>query len=195
MILRTAALSGLALLALPATALALGAPPVAISVGPGGQQANGPSGGGTMSGDNRMGRLAAFHSEASNLVGGDSNGVADVFVYKRPGGFRAGGGTLRRVSLTDSGGQANGRSTYPSLDGRVLLGDGNRPPHCVAFQSEASNLASGDRDKTSDVFVRDMVHHRTKLIPHGIGPAATNPSIDGSCKAVGFQAGGRVYLA
>ena len=34
-----------------------------------------------MSGDNRKGRLAAFHSEASNLVGGDSNGVADVFVY------------------------------------------------------------------------------------------------------------------
>ena len=47
-----------------------------------------------MSGDNRKGRLAAFHSEASNLVGGDSNGVADVFVYKRPSGWasaRAGG--------------------------------------------------------------------------------------------------------
>ena len=81
-----------------------------------------------MSGDNRKGRLAAFHSEASNLVGGDSNGVADVFVYKRPSGFRAAGGSLRRVSLTNSGGQANGPSTNPSLDGRVLLGDGNRRP-------------------------------------------------------------------
>jgi hypothetical protein len=195
MILRTAALSGLALLAIPASALALGPPPVAISVGPGGQAANGPSGGATISGDNRLTRLAAFHSEASNLVGGDTNGVSDVFVYKRAGGFRADGGTLRRVSVTNSGGQANGASKNPSLDGRVLLGDGNRPPHCVAFESEASNLASGDRDKTSDVFVRDLVHNRTKLISHGIGPAATNPSIDGSCKAVGFQAGGRVYLA
>src|SRR3954470_4160888 len=192
MILRTAALSGLALLAVPATALALGPPPVAIS---GGQQANGLSGGATMSGDNRMGRLAAFHSEASNLVGGDSNGVADVFVYKRPGGFRAGGGTLRRVSLTDSGGQANGPSTYPSLDGRVLLGDGNRPPHCVAFQSEASNLNSADRDKTSDIFVRDLAHNRTKIVSRGIGAAATNPSIDGNCKNVGFEAGGRVFVA
>jgi hypothetical protein len=192
MILRTAALSGLALLAVPATALALGPPPVAIS---GGQQANGPSGGGTMSGDNRKGRLAAFHSEASNLVGGDSNGVADVFVYQRPSGFRAAGGTLRRVSLTNSGGQANGPSTNPSLDGRVLLGDGNRPPHCVAFQSEASNLNSADRDKTSDIFVRDLAHGRTKLVSRGIGAAATNPSIDGSCKSVGFEAGGRVYVA
>jgi hypothetical protein len=194
MILRTAALSGLALLAVPATALALGPPPVVISAGPSGQ-ANGPSGGGTMSGDNRKGRLAAFHSEASNLVGGDSNGVADVFVYKRPSGFRAAGGSLSRVSLTNSGGQANGPSTNPSLDGRVLLGDGNRPPHCVAFQSEASNLNSSDRDKTSDIFVRDLAHGRTKLVSRGIGAAATNPSIDGSCKTVGFEAGGRVYLA
>jgi len=195
MILRTAALSGLALLAVPATALALGPPPVAISVGSGGQQANGLSGGATMSGDNRKGRLAAFHSEASNLVGGDSNGVADVFVYQRPSGFRAAGGSLRRVSLTDSGGQANGPSTNPSLDGRVLLGDGNRPPHCVAFQSEASNLNSADRDKTSDIFVRDLAHGRTKLVSRGIGAAATNPSIDGSCKNVGFEAGGRVFVA
>ena len=64
----------------------------------------------------------------ANLVGGDSNGVADVFVYKRPSGFRAAGGTLRRVSVTNSGGQANGPSTNPSLDGRVLLGDGNAAP-------------------------------------------------------------------
>ena len=148
-----------------------------------------------MSGDNRKGRLAAFHSEASNLVGGDSNGVADVFVYKRPSGFGVAGGSLRRVSVTNSGGQANGPSTNPSLDGRVLLGDGNRPPHCVAFQSEASNLNSADRDKTSDIFVRDLAHGRTKLVSRGIGAAATNPSIDGSCKSVGFEAGGRVYLA
>jgi hypothetical protein len=195
MIFRTAALSAFALLAVPATALALGPPPVAISVGSGGQEANGPSGGATMSGDNRKGRLAAFHSEASNLVGGDTNRVSDVFVYKRPSGFRAAGGSLRRVSLTNGGGQANGPSTNPSLDGRVLLGDGNRPPHCVAFQSEASNLNSADRDKTSDIFVRNLAHNRTILVSRGIGAAATEPSIDGSCKHVGFEAGGRVYLA
>src|SRR3954451_21726983 len=114
MILRTAALSGLALLAVPATALALGPPPVAIS---GGQQANGPSGGGTMSGGNRKVRLGDFDSAASNLVGGDSNGAADVFVSRRPSGFGAAGGTLGRVSRPNSGGQANVASTNPSLDG------------------------------------------------------------------------------
>jgi len=147
-----------------------------------------------MSGDNRKGRLAAFHSEATNLVSGDTNRATDVFIYKRPSGFRAAGGSLRRVSLTNSGGQANGPSTNPSLDGRVLLGDGDRPPHCVAFESEASNLNSADHDKTSDVFVRDLPHNRTILVSRGIGAAATNPSIDGSCHAVGFEAGGNVYL-
>ena len=53
------------------------------------------------------------------------------------------------------------------------------PPHCVAFQSEASNLNSADRDKTSDIFVRDLAHGRTNLVSRGIGAAATNPSIDG----------------
>jgi len=178
MILRTAALSGLALLAVPASALAFGTNPIPISVGPSGQGANGPSGGATISGDNRKGRLAAFHSEASNLVAGDTNRVADIFVYSRPRGARGNvrldsgparpSGGLRRVSVTNSGGQANGRSLNPALDGRLLIGDGNVGPHCVAFQSEASNLNSGDHDNTSDIFVRDLRRGRTILVDGGI---------------------------
>jgi hypothetical protein len=194
MILRIAVVSGLILVAVPASALAFG-PPVAISVGRGHQAANGPSGGATISGDNRKARLVAFHSEASNLLTGDSNRVSDVFVYKRPGGFRPGGGSLRRVSLANGGGQANGPSLNPALDGRVLLGDGNRRPHCVAFESKASNLTGSDHNKTSDVFVRDLRRGRTILVSRGISAAATHPAIDGSCKTVGFQAGSRVYLA
>ena len=57
-----------------------------------------------------------------------------------------------------------------------LLGDGNVGPHCVAFQSEASNLNSADRDKTSDIFVRDLARGRTILVSRGIGAAATNPA-------------------
>jgi hypothetical protein len=205
MILRTAALSGLALLAVPASALAFGTNPIPISVGPSGQGANGASGGATISGDNRKGRLAAFHSEASNLVAGDTNGVADIFVYSRPRGARGNvrldagparpSGDLRRVSVTDSGGQANGRSLNPALDGRLLIGDGNVGPHCVAFQSEASNLNGADHDNTSDIFVRDLRRGRTILVSRGIGAAATNPAIDGRCRTVGFEAGGRAYLA
>lgn len=205
MLARTAALSGLFLVALPASALAFGTTPVPISVGPGGGPANGPSGGGTISGDNRKGRLAAFHSEASNLVAGDNNGVADIFVYSRPPGARGNvrldagparpAGGLRRVSVTNSGGEANGRSLNPALDGRLRIGDRDVAPRCVAFQSEASNLTSSDRDATSDIFVRDLRTNRTLHVSRGIGTAATNPAIDGSCRTVGFEAGGRVYLA
>jgi hypothetical protein len=205
MILRTAALSGLALLAVPASALAFGTTPIPISVAPNGGPANGPSGGAAISGDNRKGRLAAFHSEATNLVSGDSNGVADIFVYSRPHGSRGNvgldngrarpAGQLRRVSVTNSGHQANGPSSNPALDGAMKLPDDDVAPHCVAFQSQASNLTGSDHNRISDIFVRDLRHNRTIHISRGIGAAATDPSIDGRCHSVGFQAGGRVYLA
>lgn len=199
------AVAGLALLAAPASAGIFGTTPIPISVTGSGGGADGPSGGATISGDNRKGRLAAFHSEASNLVAGDTNGVADVFVYSRPRGARgttrlgAGparpAGGLRRVSVAADGAQANGPSTNPSLDGRLRLGDRDVRAHCVAFQSEASNLVRADRDRTSDVFVRDLRRNRTILISHGIAAPAANPSIDGDCDAVGFEAGGRAYVA
>jgi len=48
-----------------------------VSLGPGGVQGNGLSGGAAISAD---GRSVAFISFASNLVPGDTNGVEDVFV-------------------------------------------------------------------------------------------------------------------
>jgi hypothetical protein len=94
------------------------------------------------------------------------------------------------VSVSSSGAQADGASTRPSLDGSL-----HRRPHCVAFQSTATNLAAGDRDATSDVFVRDLARGRTLLVSRGIRAGATRPSIDGACRRVAFQAGGSVYLA
>ena len=188
-----------ALTAAPAAAQAYGTDPIPLSVGPGGEAANAPSGGGAVSGDNRKGRLAAFHSFATNLLGpADTNGAADVFVWYRPGG-QAGLtldrparplGRLVRASVGPGGRQANGPSLNPSLDGTVKGGT----PHCVAFESRASNLASSDRDATSDIFVRDLRRGRTVHISRGVGAAATNPTIDGHCEQVSFEAGGRVYL-
>ena len=68
----------------PSYGSAFGSSPIPLSVGRGGAAANGPSGGGALSGDNRKTRLAAFHSDASNLVRGDSNKTTDVFVWQRP---------------------------------------------------------------------------------------------------------------
>ena len=181
-----------------AQAAIFGTDPIPISVGPRGEAANGPSGGAAISGDDRKGRLTAFHSEASNLVGGDSNDVSDVFVWTRPRG-RAGleldraarpGGDLARVSVSSSGQQANGPSLRPSVDGSV-----QRRPHCVAFESKASNLDPRDRDDRSDVFVRDLKRRKTTLVSRGIVPDANIASIDGSCRNVAFQAAGSVFVA
>jgi hypothetical protein len=192
-------LSG-ALMALAGTASAsiFGTQPIAISVGPHGEGANGASGHATISGDDRKARYVAFDSFASNLVRNDNNGVEDVFVWGRPHGM-AGvtlakparpSGSLQRVSVSSSGEEGNGPSSHPVLDGSM-----HSSPHCVAFQSNASNLSAGDHDSVSDIFVRDLRSHRTRLVSRGISAPATNPAIDGGCHVAAFQAGGEVYMA
>jgi hypothetical protein len=182
----------------PASGGIYGTNPIPISVGPDGEAANGPSGGAAISGDNRRASLVAFHSQASNLTGGDGNGVSDVFAWKRPegpAGLRLDAparpaGDLQRVSVGDGGQEANGSSLNPSVDGSV-----RDRPGCVAFESSASNLAPGDGDAVPDVFVRDLRAGRTLLVSDGIAVPATEPSIDGDCSTVAFQAGGQAYLA
>lgn len=189
-----------ATLLVPVTASAriFGTRPIDISVGPHGEGANGPSGHATISGDDRKARFVAFDSAASNLVGGDSNGRWDVFVWGRPHG-RAGlrlatparpSGHLFRASVSSGEQQGNGDSSNPSLDGSM-----HSRPHCVAFQSTSTNLAPGDADPVSDVFVRDFRRGRTMLISRGIAAPAGNASIDGNCGEVAFEAGGMVFTA
>jgi hypothetical protein len=172
-----------------------GGPSLPISLAPGGRPANGDSGGAAVSGDDRKTRLAAFHSAASNLVAGDTNGQRDVFVWQRPRG-QAGlklskpGGVLKRASISSGGAQGDGDSLNPSLDGSL-----KHAPHCVAFQSAATNLSGDDGDPAWDVYVRDLGSRRTFLVSRGITPDAVNPSIDGACKRVAFEAGGSVFVA
>ena len=83
-----------------------------------------------------------FASVASNLVSGDTNHHADVFVRDRRTA------TTRRVSTDATGAQANDGSLFPSLSG-----DGRY----VAFTSLASNLVPGDTNRMSDLFVRHAV--------------------------------------
>lgn len=169
--------------------------PLDISVAPNGAPANGDSSAPAISGDNRKTRLAAFQSDASNLVAGDTNGVTDVFVWFRPKGHQGlslprGSGSLERASVASDGTQANGPSRSPSLDGSVTTA-----PHCVAFESDASNLASGDTDPTTDVFVRDLRANKTILVSRGIAGPANDPSIAGDCSRVAFVANGQVLVA
>ena len=185
-------------LVLPAGASAggiFGTTPINISVTPSGAPGSGSSSNPAVSGDNRKTRLAAFQSDASNLVGGDNNDATDIFVWFRPKGHQGlslprGSGSLQRASVTNGGGEANGPSRNPSLDGSV-----SALPHCVAFESDASNMAPGDADTTTDVFVRDLRARKTILVSRGIGAAATDPSIAGDCSKVAFVAAGKVLVA
>src|SRR4051794_34023199 len=77
-----------------------------LSVGTAGEPAAGASGGAAVS---ATGRFVAFASEAPNLVGGDANGVADVFVRDRTAG------TTSRVSVSTDGAEGTGLSTAPSV--------------------------------------------------------------------------------
>jgi TolB protein len=103
----------------------------------GGGQANGVSSQPAISAD---GRVVAFLSSATNLVRGDTNRAADVFVRDL-----ATGGATRRASVTSAGGQADGGSSNPAVSG-----DGRS----VAFDSTAANLVAGDSNGAADVFVR-----------------------------------------
>jgi Putative Ig domain/Fibronectin type III domain/WD40-like Beta Propeller Repeat len=117
-----------------------------VSVATGGTQANNTSDGSTNSENppsiSADGRYIAFHSDASNLVAGDTNGQTDVFVRDQVAG------TTTRVSLASDGSQAAGGPSYApaiSADGSYLT-----------FTSLASNLVAGDTNGTYDTFVRRL---------------------------------------
>ena len=117
------------------------------------------------------GRYVAFASLASNLVSGDTNAVADVFVQDLLTG------TTTRVSVDSSGAQANGESDSPSISG-----DGRY----VAFRSIASNLVSGDTNGTYDIFVRDLqTGTTTRVSVDSSGTQGHNHSHDPSISADG----------
>ena len=125
-----AALSCLAI-AVPATAQITRA-----SVSTAGAEANGPSGPPSISGN---GRFVVFASAATNLVAGDTNAVADIFLRDRDidadGIFdEAGAVSTTRISLGPSAVQADGPSSSPviSADGRY-----------VAFVSTHSSRSTG----------------------------------------------------
>jgi Tol biopolymer transport system component len=97
------------------------------------------------------GRYVAFLSDATNLVSGDTNRETDVFLFDRDVG------TTARVSVSSSGAQANGKCGYV---GMALSRDGST----VAFDSFATNLASGDSTNDLDVFVRDLAAGTTECV-------------------------------
>jgi hypothetical protein len=101
------------------------------------------------------GRYVAFASFSDNLVPGDTNSAADLFVRDRLTG------TTERVSVSSTGVQGNADSGIVNgMGGPSISADG-----CyVAFDSQASNLVKGDTNNAIDVFVHDRVTGATQRV-------------------------------
>jgi hypothetical protein len=133
-----------------------------ISVAPGNSDANGASGSPVFTG-----RYLAFASAASNLVPGDTNGVADVFMRDTCiGSVSACSPSTERISLGNGDVQANGVSSEP-LVGLPMSSASGYDYHgrFVVFVSEASNLVAGDTNAVADVFMRDTCRGRAGCVP------------------------------
>ena len=105
------------------------------------------------------GRFVVFYSTATDLVPGDDNGAADVFVR-----ILATGKT-RIVSVSSAGAIGDAESWDPAIsaDGRY-----------VTFGSLASNLVAIDTNAEHDVFVRDRKQETTRIMSRTAGGSESN---------------------
>jgi Tol biopolymer transport system component len=117
-----------------------------VSVATGGAQGQGESYLGYISAN---GEYVVFTSEAGNLVAGDTNGWADVFVRDVVGA------ETTRVSVHTDGTQGDDESYVASIsaDGRY-----------VGFSSYATNLVDGYAGPWSQAYVRDRQANETELV-------------------------------
>ena len=158
-------------------ALALAGCVQRVTVGINGAAPNGASSQPALSAD---GRFVAFTSSATNLVGGDTNGLDDIFVRDT----QAKATTLVSVGR---GSPADGPSSDPSVsrDGRYVL-----------FASTADNLVAGDTNALQDVFLRDVVGGTTTRVAsaRGGGQLTTknsSPTMSSDATVVAFVATGQ----
>ena len=124
------------------------------------------------------GRFIAFASESKDLVPGDSNDRADVFVRDRVKN------KTRRVSKANDGSQADANSWEPSISttGRY-----------VSFRSYAENLVGADDNGLIDVFVRDRSKKKTKRVSvatggtQAVGGGSWENAISGDGRFVAYR--------
>lgn len=128
------------------------------------------------------GRYVAFYSFATNLVAGDTNGRADVFVRDLVAN------TISRVNVSTSGEQAQTAGEFDVEGTPAISADGRH----VAFVSAANNLVADDTNDTTDIFVRDRVASTTSRV--SVSTAGTQTSLDGVSYAPSISADGR-YVA
>ena len=153
-----------------------------VSVSTAGVEGNG--GSSTASGT-PDGRFIVYTSNATNLVGGDTNGVSDIFLRDRLLG------TTEMVSINTAGVQGNYGSFLPTIsdDGRF-----------VAFTSWATNLVAGTNPSYRNSYVRDRLLSTTIRVNVSTSGAAANGDtiecmISGNGQFVAFSSGATNLVA
>ena len=131
------------------------------------------------------GQVVSFASLARNLVSGDGNLRRDAFVYDRASQ------TTERVSIRTNGVEGNQDSFAGgiSADGAI-----------VTFESNATNLVSGDNNAMPDIFVRDRTAGTTER--DSVDSSGTegnyfsmSPSISADGRIVAFASGASNLVA
>lgn len=126
------------------------------------------------------GRYVVFQSDASNLVVGDTNGEADVFLHDR-----LTGSTLR-FNLSPSGEQT---PVFRSSGFPRISADGS----AVAYWSTASNLVANDNNDRGDVFVYDVQRASTVIVSISTtGQQGDDDSGSGMARGISTSADGRL---
>jgi len=131
-----------------------------VSVDSAGTEGNIDSFNPSISGD---GRYIAFQSAASNLVSGDTNGQADIFVHDQVLG------STTIISIDAEGAQSmGGESVRPSIstDGRY-----------VAFETDATNLVDNDTNGARDIVIRSIPNVTVTSITPDILPIGDTTSV------------------
>jgi Tol biopolymer transport system component len=125
------------------------------------------------------GQVIAFLSTATNLVAGDSNGVADIFVRDRVAHV------TQRMSVSSTGTQGDKASSSPRLsaDGRF-----------VAFLSAATTLVPNDTNTVTDAFFHDRTTGNTTRmsVPMSTYDGASGLWISGDGRYVAIEANGTI---
>ena len=112
------------------------------------------------------GRFVAFAADATNLVGGDTNGFRDAFLRDRYLGI------TERVSVSATGAQGNSNSS--GGNGPDVSASGG----FVAFSSSARNLVAGDTNFRQDIFVRDRAGATTRPASFNLSGGGPNNHSD-----------------
>jgi hypothetical protein len=110
----------------------------------------------------RNGRHIAFESQASNLVGGDTNSKVDIFVRDLISGL------TERVSVSTNGTQANNSSGRPNISASGRY---------VVFSSTARNLIDGitlPSGGPGHVYLHDIQTDATEIIDISSSGAISN---------------------